>query len=393
MLFMNKFLSFIVFFLIITFLLYNNEAKFKENEIRLGMSAPFSGNKSNLGNEMYMGANAYFQSINKNGGIYGRNIRIITRDNKYEPKIAIQNALQFIKKDKIFAFFATVGTPTSKAILPIALKNDIPFLGAFSGAEFLRKSKNSLILNARVSYEDETEKLINYFVGIKKFTRIAVLYQNDSYGRSGLRGVRIALRKRNLKIVGIEGEGSYKRNTLSVGNALYEISQTNPEVIILVGTTMPAAVFINRARKNRKIRKNIEFGVLSFVSPKLLLKNIDYKAKNIIFSQVVPSPWTSDKIQIVKYRELMKLYYPQQDFGFVSLEGYFVAKMTAQIFMDIGKNFTKQDFIKDMEKISKEIQNSARTKNSSSESVCLHRVHLMIYQNNKFELIEENSEK
>ncbi|MFK5881792.1 MAG: ABC transporter substrate-binding protein [Sulfurospirillum sp.] len=384
---MNKILSFAIVFIIAIFLLYNYEARFNGDEIRLGMSAPFSGNKRDLGEDMYMGANSYFQSINEKGGIYGKFIKLLTRDDRYEPRLAVKNAEDFINKDKIFAFFGTVGTPISKVILPIAIKNDIPFLGPFSGAEFLRQNKSPLILNARVSYKEETEKLINYFVDKKEFTRIAVFYQNDSYGRSGLRGVRAALSKRNLKII---GEGSYKRNTLSVENALYEISLTRPEAIILVGTTMPVAQFIKRVRKNKKIKKSVNFGVLSFVNPKLLLKTLKYRSKNIIFSQVVPSPWTSRKEQVIEYRELMSKYYPKKDFGFISLEGYFVARMTVHLFKDVGENFTKSEFIRQMEKLSELIDNSKRTGKESTECPCLHRVHLMLYQNNKFEPILEN---
>jgi len=383
---MNKILSFVLISLIGIFLLYNYESRFNDNEIKLGMSAPFSGNKCDLGNEMYRGANAYFQNINNNGGVYGRFVKLLIRDNRYEPELAIQNANNFIQKDKIFAFFSTVGTPTSKAILPIASKHNIPFLGAFSGAEFLRQHNSPLVLNARASYKEETEKLIQYFVDYKKFTRIAVFYQNDSYGRSGLRGVRMALDKRNLKII---GEGSYKRNTLSVGNALYEISLTRPEVIILAGTTMPVAQFIKRARTNAKIIKNINFGTLSFINPKLLLKTLNFKSKNIIFSQVVPSPWTSGKKQVVKYRELMSKYYPTKDFSYISLEGYFTAKMVVQLFKDVGKNFTKSDFAKAMENLSLNIQYSSRSKKSSDECVCLNRIHLMKYTDKIFEPIEE----
>ena len=379
---MNKILSFVLVFLIAFFLLYSYEARFNEDEIRLGMSAPFSGSKKDLGEDMYMGANAYFQSVNKNGGIYGRFIKLLTKDDRYEPRLALRNAKDFIKKDKIFAFFGTVGTPISKIILPIAIKNDIPFLGPFSGAEFLRQNKSPLVLNARVSYKEETEKLISYFVDKKEFTRIAVFYQNDSYGRSGLRGVRVALRKRNLKVI---GEGSYKRNTLSVENALYEISLTRPEVVILVGTTMPVAQFIKRVRKNHKIKDSVCFGILSFVNPKLLLKTLKYRSKNIVFSQVVPSPWTSRKEQVMEYRELMSRYYPKEDFGFISLEGYFVARMTVQLLRDVGENFTKSEFIRQMQKLSNLIDNGKRVDDSLDKCPCLHRVHLMIYKNRRFE--------
>ena len=383
---MNKILSFTLLGIVAIFLMLSYESKFKGDVIKLGMSAPFSGNKADLGSDIYVGANAYFQDINENGGAYGRFFKIIKRDNRYEPRIAVENAKKFINQDKIFAFFATVGTPTSKAILPIAIKNNIPFIGAFSGAEFLNQNESMLVLNARVSYEQETEKLIHYFVDVKKFTRIAVFYQNDSYGISGLRGVRKALDKRDLKII---GEGSYKRNTLSVGNSLYEIGLARPDAIILVGTTMPVAQFIKRARKDRKIIKNINFGVLSFVNPKLLLKTLDYRSKNIFFSQVVPSPWTSRIAQVIKYRELMSKYYPKKDFGFISLEGYFIARMTVQLFKDVGKNFNKDDFIKEMNRISSNIKSSSRSKDQMSKCYYLHRAYLMRYTDDRFDIVSQ----
>ncbi|WP_443082173.1 ABC transporter substrate-binding protein [Sulfurospirillum sp. 1612] len=218
----------------------------------------------------------------------------------------------------------------------------------------------------------------------KKMTRIAVLYQNDSYGRSGLRGIRKALDKRNLKII---GEGSYKRNTLSVGNALYEISLTRPEAIILVGTTNPVAEFIKRARKDDKIIKNIHFGVLSFVSPKLLVKTLHYKTKNIYFSQVVPTPWTSQKETVKAYRKAMKKYFPGHDLGYVSLEGYFAAKMITEVFKSVGETFTKADFIQGMEKLSREIDNNRHPDKVSKKCPCLRLVTISRYINGTFELV------
>ncbi len=98
--------------------------------------------------------------------------------------------------------------------------------------------------NGRASYEEEITKLVSHFVVDKNMSRIAVFYQNDSFGRSGLIGVKQVLSEKNLSL---NAEGSYKRNTLSVGNALYEISQSRPEVVIMIGSTYPTAEFIRRA--------------------------------------------------------------------------------------------------------------------------------------------------
>jgi len=333
---------------------------------------------------MLMGAQAYFKSVNDAGGVYGRYIKVTTKDDHYEPNLAVENAKKLIKNDKIFAFFGLIGTPTTKVILPIAIEHNIPVIETFSGANFLRKPKNPLMLNARSGYEAETENFVNLFVNKQKMTRIAALYQNDSYGRSGLRGIKKALDKRNFKII---GEGSCKRNTLSVGNALYEISITQPEAIILVGTTNPVAEFIKRARENEKIIKNVHFSVLSFVSPKLLVETLRGKTKNIYFSQVVPTPWTSKKETVQQYRKDMAKYFPKLLLGYVSLEGYFVAKMTTEVFKDVGANFTKADFIYEMEKHSKEIDNNMLGVKVSKKCPCLRLVAISQYIDGTFELV------
>jgi len=351
-------------------------SKYNEKEIRLGMSGPFSGNLYSLGDELMLGINAYFRYINKQGGINGRLFRVITRDDRYEPKITAENTEELIKKQRVFALIGYVGTPTSKVALPIAMKYRIPFIGAFSGANFLRPNpRNPLVLNGRTSYKKEIEALIKYFVDEEKYKRIAVFYQNDIYGRSGLMSVKEILRSKDAKLV---AEGSYKRNTLSVGNALYEISQNKPEVVILIGSTKPTGEFIKRARGDKNL-KNVKFGTISFIGSSMLQKTLNGKTENIIFSQVVPSPWGALSKEVDLYRTLMDKYNPDKEYSYVSLEGYFIAKLTIELFKRVGKDFTKEDFIDEMRKLYREIKKSKNLDESKRVCKCLNNVYLTYY--------------
>jgi len=134
-------------------------------------------------------------------------------------------------------------------------------------------------------------------------------------------GVKAALKKRNIDLV---AEGSYKRNTLSVGNALYEISQNRPQVVIMIGATKPTAEFIKRARKDKNL-KGVKFGAISFIGSRMLLNALNEKVENIIFSQVVPSPWGALSQEVGLYRKLMDKYNPEKEYSYVSLEGFFIA--------------------------------------------------------------------
>ena len=108
------------------------------NEIVLGQSCALSGPAEALGTGMRAGLQAYFDKINADGGINGRKIRLITKDDGYEPDRAIRNTRELIEKDHVFLLIGEVGTPTSKAVVPIAEEAPIPFFGPVTGAEFLR---------------------------------------------------------------------------------------------------------------------------------------------------------------------------------------------------------------------------------------------------------------
>jgi len=361
---------------------------YDEKEIRLGMSGPFSGSIHTLGSELMLGIDAYFRYINEAGGVYGRTFRVITKDDRYEPKITADNTEDLIKKDRAFALIGYIGTPTSYAALPIAEKNRVPFIGAFSGADFLRTTpRNPLVLNGRTSYRKEIEVLIKYFVEKKKYKDIAVFYQNDSYGRSGLMWVKESLKKRDMKIV---VEGSYKRNTLSVGHALYEISQYNPQVVIMIGSTKPTAEFVRRARNDKNL-KNVKFAAISFIGSSMLLKELNNKVENIIFSQVVPSPWGALSEEVGLYRELMDKYNPNKEYSYISLEGFFVAKLTTELFKRVGKDFTKEDFIDQMRILYREIKRNQNVDESKRVCKCLNNVYLTRFSDGIFwDIYEED---
>ena len=386
---MRKLLGVLLVVLALFLPYYISNTKFQGDVIRLGMSGPFSGGLNSVGNQFLLGAEIYLQNLNDHGGVHGRKIEIIAKDDRYEPKIAVENVHELIEKEKIFALFGVIGTPVAEAVFPLAIEKRIPFVGTYSGAEFLRNPANPIVLNARAGDLDEIEKLVQYYADDLKYKRFALFYQNDGYGRAGLNGVKSALARRNLVLV---GEGSYKRNTLSVGNALYEIELCNPEVILMIGSTAPVAEFIKRARKSIKIRKEVQFGLFSFVEPKPLIDLLEGRGKGITFAQVVPSPWTSEVNEVEAYRILMRKYYPKEELGHVSLEGYFAARMITEVFKSLGRDFTKEEFIKALGAFSKTLDEFAISKNRDERCKCLHRVHLSEYVDDDFYSVGKSDE-
>lgn len=387
---MRIFLALVLFFLLLLMTpYYFFNQKFEGNTIVLGMSGPFSGGLNSVGSQFLMGANIYFANLNEQGGVYNRKIHISAKDDRYEPRIALENVRELVEKEKVFALFGIIGTPVVEAVFPMVKEKRIPLVGAYSGAEFLRNPPNPIVLNARAGDMDEVEKLIKYYVDELHYQKIALFYQNDAYGHAGLKGVKSALARRNLVLT---GEGSYKRNTLSVGNALYEIEQCNPEVILMIGSTHAVAEFIKRARKSEKMRKQVHFGLFSFVEPTQLIESLGKNGEGITFAQVVPSPWTSEVDEVEHYRQLMKKYYPNEALSHVSLEGFFAARMIAEVLKTVGASFTKEEFIKELGNFSKTLDETAVSKNRDERCKCLHRVHLSEYVDDDFFSVGKSDE-
>jgi len=290
------------------------------DKIVLGQSCALSGPAKFLGSEFERGARLAFDEASKKG-MLNTPLELITLDDRYEPQYAKENAKTLIEKEQVYGLFGGVGTPTAKAILPLAHEANTPFLTPFTGAHFLYETDASMIA-LRASYAQETEALIDYLTEVKGLQRIGIVFQNDSYGRTGLEGVRTALARRDLDLVAM---GMYKRNTLAVTSALREMVVANPEAIVMIGAYKPSAEFIRRARLEGL--HDTLFANISFVGTGALLRALKYQTQNLLISQVVPSPWGESAIA-THYRNALLKAGDRAPLSFVSLEGYIAARLT-----------------------------------------------------------------
>ncbi|TKB23801.1 leucine/isoleucine/valine-binding protein [Desulfopila sp. IMCC35006] len=314
--------------------------------IVLGQSCALTGPAQNLGLEMRAGLLAAFSSINDTGGIHGRELILLSRDDGYEPDEAVRNTKGLIYDDQVFALIGAVGTPTSKAVAPIVSEERVPFFGPFTGAEFLRIPFNKYVINVRASYFQEMEKLASYLIDQKKLHRIACFYQNDSYGFAGLRGIEIALAKRGMTLV---SKGSYERNTVAVIGALRDIYQEKPEAVVLVGAYSACAEFIKLSRN--KIAGEVIFGNISFVGTESLRESLGAYGRDVVVSQVVPSPHDANIALISEFKSDMAKYQHDAPISFTSLEGFIVGKLFGEIALAVQGELTREKFIATMEKV------------------------------------------
>jgi ABC-type branched-subunit amino acid transport system substrate-binding protein len=310
--------------------------------ILLGQSAAFSGPAAQLGIQMNIGTKAYLDHINAQGGVYGRKIALKTRDDQYEADLCVDATTKLIEEDKVFALISYVGTPTTAAAMPIITKAKVPLVGPFTGAELLRTPVNRYIFNVRASYYDETEKIVDLLVSNGN-TNIAVFYQDDNYGLAGLKGVEIAMAKRNLKISAL---GKVERNTIKVEDAVKSINAARPDGVVMISAYTSVAEFVRQMKKAGSIT---QFYNVSFVGSKALADALKDEGYGITISQVVPFPWSSSGVRVVKeYQEIMTKA-GNTDFNFSSLEGFIVAKVMVEGLKRAGKDLTREKLIAALE--------------------------------------------
>ena len=184
-----------------------------DDRVVFGQSAAFSGPAQALGDGMRLGIEAAFHEANQDGGVHGRRLELVALDDSYEPDRAFSNTMALLNAKRVFALVGAVGTPTSRAAISPATSTGAPFLAPFTGAEFLRDPELEEILNVRASYYQEIEEMVARLTEDLGVTRVAVLYQNDSYGAAGHEGARLALERRGLEPV---ASAYYQRNTSAV---------------------------------------------------------------------------------------------------------------------------------------------------------------------------------
>ena len=313
-----------------------------DSEILIGQTAALTGVAKGLGINMRLGTLAAFKEVNAAGGVHGRTLRLVSKDDGYEPEQTITNIHELIEKEKVFTFVSGVGTPTSKAALPIVAKTALLYIGPFTGAAFLRTSHLNTVINVRASYAQETKEMVTRLRQDLNISKIAVLYQNDSYGFDGLRGVQAAVRE--VKGTQLVSSGSYRRNTLAVKTALLDIERGKPQAVIAIGSYLPVATFIKWANKIG-MRATV-FMAVSFTGVTPMATQLQNNRGRVFVTQVVPPPDNLKSPLVVNYRKALKAVDAKAQPGFISLEGYVVGRLVAAALEKAGADVDHSSFLR-----------------------------------------------
>ncbi len=317
-----------------------DEIGVSSDRILFGQVAALDGPSSALGRGMRQGILAAFAEINAKGGVHGRRLDLISRDDGYDPDRSVAETTRLIEEDKVFALIGAVGTPTTAAAVPIVEARQVPFIAPFTGAAFLRAPELHSVVNIRASYGAEAEAWIKHLTEDLQIRNIAIFYQDDAFGRDGLAGVKLALEKRNMELT---AEGTFERNTKAVGSALRALRRAEPEAVVMVGPYGPCAEFIRLAHRSGF---HPVFVNISFVGANALAKELGPEGQGIIVSEVVPFPWDASVKVVADYQAAEKAFDPALKPDFVSLEGYLAGRLVASALDMAGPRPTRAGLLR-----------------------------------------------
>ena len=317
-------------------------------DIVIGQVAPLTGTIAGTGDEYVAGAAAYFAHVNASGGIYGRKIRVVLKDDSYKPDQTLALTRQILAEDKPLALFGFVGTGNVLALNKNKVLSDagIALLAPYTGAQDLRDPTNPQLFHIRASYTDETARMVEhlYTVGLRRF---AVMYQDDPFGKSGLAGAEAAMRKLGLQPV---ASGGYDRTQPeNIDAAVAAIAPANPDAIIMVSVNRASAAFIRKMRAQGSKARLFSISVVNF---KELLKNAgEDNARGIGISQVMPYPYSALVPVAREFQALMKQYQPDKVVSYASMESFIGAKILVEAIQRAGADPTRQKIINQLDRM------------------------------------------
>jgi len=314
-----------------------------DNNILIGSCSALDGPTRFLGSQTVLGATTYLHSVNDEGGIFGRKVQLLAFDDGYDPDKA-PACFKRMQKEGVFALGFFVGTPTAKVYLPLAQEEKIPVVGLFTGAQMLYEPLKHYVINVRASYYDETREQVDKLWDIN-LRKIAVLYQDDAFGKTVLDGVKLALQRHNSTPVAL---GTFARNTVDIDEGLKAVMAARPQAVVVVGPYSPVAAVVKTAHASGW---RPQFLTVSFVGTEEFIKEAGPDAEGTIITQVVPPYERADYPTVGLYRQCLAKYYPDARPNFVSLEGFVDAMVLVEGLKRAGKDLTREKLISAIESI------------------------------------------
>ena len=327
------------------------------NEIVIGQSVALTGSLAEVGKDYSAAMKAYFDYVNAKGGINGKQLKLVVKDDASTPAKTFQNA-QALINENVDLLAGFTGTPNVSLLVRTKTlqKNNIALVGPLTGADSLRKHYGEeeqkadqgnyqlgadtmtegyipQLFHVRAGYADEAQKIVKQAVSLG-MSKIGVLYSDDAFGKTGLAAITAALKAQKLQLT---AKGIYTVKTGDVSDAVKNIANAQPQAVILLANTTPAAAFI---KQYRQLDPGAQLFTLSTVTAPNLVKAIGVQgmAHGVGISQVMPMPTNSLTPLSKEHQKVMAEYGKGTPISYLTMEGHVVAKVIAEAVRRGGNN-------------------------------------------------------
>lgn len=310
------------------------------NRILIGQTVGVTGTVAGPVKEMNEGAIAYFNRINKQGGIHGRKIEMIVLDDKFDPALTRANAETLIKQEQVFALFLGRGTPHTQAILPLLAEHNVPLVAPSTGAMIFHEPAHRHLFNIRAKYQDEVIKAVEHFntTGVKS---ISILHVDDAFGLDGLEGFNKAMKAHNITPVSVT---KFARVKPDYAATAAEVIKANPGALIIVSSAKNTVEVIKAIRKQGG---RMQIMTMSNNSSQAFVKDLGPAGNGVIVSQITPAPHLISTTLGQEFASLAKAN--GVTISYAAMEGFVNAKVLVEGLRRAGPNLTRDGFIRAME--------------------------------------------
>jgi len=318
-----------------------------DTEIKIGNIMPYSGPASSY-SVIGKTEAAYFNKINDEGGINGRKINFISYDDAYSPPKAIEQARKLVESDEVLLIFQSLGTPSNSAIQKYMNSKKVPQLFVATGATKWNDPQNfPWTMGWQPNYQSESRIYAKYLLKEKPDAKIAVLYQNDDYGKDYLKGLKDGLGAEAASMILVEE--SYETTEPSIDNHIVKLKASGANVLVDITTPKFAAQAI---KKNAELQwKPLHF--LNNVSSSIgsVIKPAGFENSQGILSAAYAKdgadPQWNDDPGMKKFFEFLAKYYPDANKldGSV-VYGYGAAQTMVQVLKQCGDDLTRANVMK-----------------------------------------------
>ena len=315
-----------------------------DKEVVLGSSQPMSGTLAYMGKAVDEGIRTYFDMVNEAGGINGRKIKLITYDDELKPAKSVANAKLLIERDNVLAMVGNIGHATNMSAYEYSSTKKVPTVGALSISDLTSNPARDYLYVLPSPQSTETAAYIDHAVNNLKAKRVAILYQNDGWGKPAYEIATRQLEKYNLKPVEAQ---TFERFATDITSQVFKIKESNPDVVVLYALGQEAVLFFRGAEKLGW--KPVVFGAGGLNDPKFveLLGKTD--AKLYVASYYDPIDGSNPAIREFNTR-YTKLY-PNAKPSSMALMGYSSAAVMVEALRRAGNEPTRDKVIAAMDNL------------------------------------------